>query len=88
MSPLKRLLISIRPSFLTEYYIDQQTGSSIANQIGLSYLYEGNPAAYQNASEYWNEVTARDIVEVINRYLVDVPILWIVLGGEDILYER
>jgi zinc protease len=86
--PIEEALDFYKAQFLTEYYIDQQTGSSIANQIGLSYLYEGNPAAYQNASEYWNEVTARDIVEVINRYLVDVPILWIVLGGEDILYER
>ena len=74
-----------KAQFVTEYYADQQTGSSIADQIGLSFLYEGDPSSYQYSSDYWNKVTADDIIDVINRFLVDQPIMWIVLGGEDVI---
>ncbi|MDC7219050.1 MAG: pitrilysin family protein [Spirochaetales bacterium] len=74
-----------KAQFVTEYYSDQQTNNVIAEQIGRSWLYEGDPAAYRGQSELWNAVTAEEIVEVIKKYVVGQPIKWIVLGGEDVI---
>lgn len=76
-----------KAQFVTNYFSDQQTSSSVATQIGESYIYEGDPMAYRSSSQEWGSVTAKEIVDVVNMYLVDQPILWIVLGGEDIIAQ-
>lgn len=83
--PIEEALDFYKAQFVTEYYTDQQTGSSIADLMGLSYLYEGDPRAYLSASDEWDGVTPAEIVNAVERYLVDQPVMWIVLGGEDVI---
>jgi zinc protease len=76
-----------KAQFVTNYYSGQQTNSSIAEQIGQSWLYDSDPIAYRGQSALWDEVTPEDIVSVVDRYIKDQPIMWIVLGGEDVIGE-
>ena len=83
--PIDEALEFYKAQFVTEYYTDQQTNASVADQIGKSYLYDGDPAVYRSESNLWENVSAEDITAVINEYVVDQPIMWIVLGGEDVI---
>ncbi|MBN2625460.1 MAG: insulinase family protein [Spirochaetales bacterium] len=83
--PIDRALDFYKSQFVTEFYTDQQTNASIAEQIGKSYLYEGDPAAFRSESDYWNRVTAGDIVRAVNLYVKDQPVMWIALGGGDVI---
>ncbi|MDC7223836.1 MAG: pitrilysin family protein, partial [Spirochaetales bacterium] len=83
--PIAESLDFYKAQFVTKYYSGQQTSASIAEQIGKSYLYDGDPAAYRLQSTLWENVTAEDIVRVVEEYIEDQPILWIVLGGDEVL---
>ena len=83
--PIDEALEFYKAQFVTEYYTDQQTNGSVASQIGTSYLYDGDPAVYRSESNLWESVSAEAIVGVIKKYVVGQPIMWIVLGGEDVI---
>lgn len=82
---IDRALDFYKSQFVTEYYSNQQTNASIAEQIGKSYLYDGDPGLFRSESEYWERVTAEDIVRAVNLYVKDQPVMWIALGGADVI---
>ncbi len=86
--PIEDALEFYKAQFVTNYYTNQQTNASVADQIGKSYLYDGDPAAYRSESDLWEKVTTEDIVDAINAYVVDQPIMWMVLGGEDVIRQN
>ena len=86
--PIEEALEFYKAQFVTNYYTDQQTNASVADQIGKSYLYDGDPSAYRSESALWEKVTAAEIIGAVNKYVVDQPIMWIVLGGEDVIRQE
>ncbi len=73
--------------FLTQFYSGQQTNRLIASQIAGSIFYHGDYRNYLLLTDRIGAVTAEDVVRVAKRYLVDNPVLWIVLGDPALLKD-
>jgi zinc protease len=74
-----------KAEFVTEYYTDQQTNIAFADLMLNSFIHYGDPSAYQGLVDRIEQVSAEDISRVTQKYLLDQPKLWIVLGSKDLL---
>jgi len=83
--PIAQALPFYKLKFLTQFYSGQQTNRLIASQIAGSVFYHGDYRHYLLLTDRINGVTAEDVVRVAKKYLVDNPMLWIVLGDPALL---
>jgi predicted Zn-dependent peptidase len=85
--PISQALPFYKLKFLTRFYSGQQTNRLIASQIAGSIFYHGDYRHYLLLVDRIGSVTADDVVRVAKRYLVDNPMLWIVLGDPALLKD-
>lgn len=78
-------LVDKKASFLTRYYMGQETLSSQSNTLGVAELKGGWEMA-ENFTMMVNEVSLEDINRVIDKY-TDV-ISWTYLGNGDLIMEE
>jgi zinc protease len=83
--PIADAIDFYKSQFITAYYGTQETNYSIASQILSSLIYTGDPSDYLYFVDKINAVRPEDIVRVINKYFVDQPKMWMVLGSDDLL---
>jgi zinc protease len=83
--PIAQALPFYKLKFLTQFYSGQQTNRLIASQIAGSVFYHGDYRHYLLLMDRINAVTGEDVVRVAAKYLVDNPMLWIVLGDPALL---
>lgn len=83
--PIDESMEAYQNQFLTEFYSEQQTNLSVADSISNSYFLHGDPSNYLKFGEKIMAVTPEDIVEVTQRYMIDAPKKWIVLGSQEML---
>lgn len=84
-APISETLEAYKAKYINRFFSGQYTNASIASQIAYSYYYEESPTAYLNIIDEINAITADDIVRVINEYLVNAKISWIVVSDETTL---
>jgi zinc protease len=85
--PIAQALPFYKLKFLTQFYSGQETNRMIASQIAGSVFYHGDYRHYLLVVERIGAVTADDVVRVAKKYLVDNPMLWIVLGDPSLLND-
>jgi len=85
--PIAQALPFYKLKFLTEFYSGQQTNRLIASQIAGSVFYHGDYRHYLLLVDRIGAVSAEDVVRVTKRYLVDSPMMWIVLGDPALLKD-
>ena len=85
--PVAQALPFYKLKFLTQFYSGQETNRLIASQIAGSVFYHGDYRHYLLLPERIGRVTAEDVVAVAKKYLVDNPMLWIVLGDPALLKD-
>jgi zinc protease len=85
--PIAQALPFYKLKFLTEFYSGQQTNRLIASQIAGSVYYHGDYRHYLLLPDRIGKVTAEEVVAAAKKYLVDNPMLWIVLGDPALLKE-
>jgi zinc protease len=85
--PLGEALEFYQARFVTNYYSDQVTNASVALAIGNSFFYRNDPTAYREEAELWLSLSEEDIVGAVNKYILNQPVLWGIVGGEDVVIE-
>jgi len=85
--PIADALPFYKLKFLTQFYSGQQTNRLIASQIAGSIFYHGDYRHYLLLINRIGTVTSEDVVRVAEKYLVDNPMLWIVLGDPALLKD-
>ena len=85
--PVAQALPFYKLKFLTQFYSGQETNRLIASQIAGSVFYHGDYRHYLLLPERIGRVTAEDVAAAAKKYLVDNPMLWIVLGDPALLKD-
>ncbi len=83
--PVAEALPFYKRQFVTGFFEGQQTNLQVAEEIASSVVYRGDYRAWLLFLDRINAVAAEDVVRVTKHYLVDNPVLWIVLGSKDLL---
>ncbi|HAP42980.1 MAG: hypothetical protein A2087_12500 [Spirochaetes bacterium GWD1_61_31] len=77
-APLADTIEAYKAKYINSFFGNQQTNAEMAAQLASSLVTYGRPTEYLFLIDKINAITADDIVRVINRYVVDAPITWII----------
>ena len=83
--PIAEALPYYKRQFVTSFYEGQQTNLQVADEIASSVVYRGDYRAWLLFLDRVNAVTPADIVRVAKQYLADNPVLWVVVGSQDVV---
>jgi len=83
--PIAEALPYYKRQFVTSFYEGQQTNLQVADEIASSVVYRGDYRSWLLFLDRVNAVTPEDVIRVARQYLRDNPVLWIVLGSQDLL---
>lgn len=81
-APIEESLDSYKAKFVNGFFGDQLTNADLASQIAASYAYFGNPYEYLRFIDKINSITPKDITRVVNQYIVNGQISWIVVSDK------
>lgn len=73
--------------YISSFFSSQYSNAEIASQIAYNYYYKNDPASYLHMIGEINATTAEDIVRVINRYLVNAKVSWMVCADKKTLNQ-
>ncbi len=82
-APIAENIEAYKAKYINAFYGNQLTNSDTAVQISSSYAYFGNPYEYLRLIDKINAVSAEDVVRVINQYLVNGKISWIIVSDKE-----
>ncbi|AGT43090.1 M16 family metallopeptidase [Treponema pedis] len=82
-APIEENIEAYKAKFINGFFSGQLTNAAAASQIIISYAYHGNPYEYLKFIDNINAVTAEDVVRVINQYLVNGKVSWIVVSDKE-----
>lgn len=86
-APLEETLEAYKAKFINDVFSAQYANAAIAGQIAANYYYHGDPTAYLNIIDEINATTAEDIVRVVNQYLVNAKVSWMVCSDKATLQK-
>ncbi len=84
-APLAETIDTYKAKFINAFYSDQVTNATTAVQIARSQIYFDNSYEYLKFIDDVNAITAKDVIRVVNKYLVNGEVSWMILGDKGIL---
>lgn len=85
--PLAETLDAYKAKFINDFFSAQYANAAIAGQIASNYYYHSDPTAYLKVIEEINSTTPEDIVRVVNQYLVNAKVSWMVCSDNATLQQ-
>ncbi len=79
-APIADVLDIYKTLYINRTFEKQQTNAAIANQIMLSILHHGDYRYYLLDIDRVKNVTAQQIIDMIQKYIVTQPIMWEISG--------
>jgi len=79
-APIENVLEIYKQLFINRTFEKQQTNAAIAGQVILSTLHYGDYRYYLLDIDRVQKVTPAQIKDVIKKYLISLPIMWMVSG--------
>lgn len=86
-APLAETLEAYKAKFINDFFSAQYANAAIAGQIASNYYYHSDPTAYLKVIEEINSTTPEDIVRVVNQYLVNAKVSWMVCSDNATLQQ-
>ncbi|MEL3908116.1 MAG: pitrilysin family protein [Treponemataceae bacterium] len=94
-APIAETIEAYKAKYKNAFFAGQFSNASTAAQIAMSYYYKNSPIEYLRLIDEINAVTPEDVIEVVNKYLVNAKISWMVVSDSATLsklktanYER
>ncbi len=79
---LSQTINAYKNKFTNTFFSGQQTNAQTAAQIASGYVYYDNPGEYLKFIDKIKNITPNDIVRVVDKYMVNGTLTWIVIGDE------
>lgn len=87
VAPLAETIEAYKAKYINGFFSAQQTNGQMAAQLASSYIYFGDYAEYLRLIGKIRDITPEDIVRVIDTYVVDAPMTWIILADTPTLQK-